>query len=78
MYEDSIYEHYTSIVPTWPYNRIDGPAVTYKNGVVEWWINGYEVTYKIVSWAHENDIDLNNLSDDDKVLIKLTWGDYRG
>ena len=60
-------------------HRLDGPAVI--GGIkgleyTAWWINGYEVTYKIATWAHENDIDLDNLSEDDKVMIKLAWSDY--
>ena len=60
------------------YHRLDGPATIDSEGKTKWWINGNDITTNIKSWANDQDIDLNNLSDDDKVLIKLTWGDYDG
>ena len=62
--------------------RFDGPVYIWnkkdQNGkcIVEWWINGHHVTTKIIQWAKENDIDLDNLSDVDKALIKIVWADY--
>ena len=41
-----------------------------------WFINNHNVTYEIATWAKENDIDLDNLTDVDKALIKLVWSDY--
>ena len=58
-------------------HRLDGPAVTWKTGLKEWWISGREITKKIKPWATEQGIDLDNLTNDDKVLIKLVWEDYR-
>ena len=59
-------------------HRFDGPALTMcvdgKTLTNEWWINGHEVTDKINKWAKENDIDLGNLTEVDKALIKLVWG----
>ena len=57
-------------------HRLDGPAVVYNDGPSSWWINGRCVDKQIKSWADTQGIDLDNLSDNDKVLIKLTWGDY--
>ena len=69
-------------------HRLDGPAYhstyTSKSDIMyvddklvrRWHINGYDVTNEIYPWAKENDIDLNNLSEDDKILIKLVWSDY--
>ena len=54
-------------------HRLDGPAVIWINDENEWWINDKCITHKIVPWAEENNIDLNNLSEDDKLLIKLIW-----
>ena len=57
-------------------HRLDGPAMILDNGKTKWWINDYNVTEKITQWAEENDIDLDNLSEVDKALIKLIWVDY--
>ena len=71
-------------------HRLDGPAFhsTYNSKsdimnvdgkiVRKWHINGYDVTAEIYPWAKENGIDLYNLTDDDKLLIKLFWGNYNG
>jgi len=57
-------------------HRLDGPAVKFGNWATSWFINDYEVTEEITQWAEENEIDLDNLSEDDKLLIKLVWGSY--
>jgi len=56
-------------------HRIDGPAWISPISS-EWWINDFEITFKIRQWAKDNNIDLNNLSEVDKLMIKLTWADY--
>ena len=58
------------------YHRLDGPAYIWVNSTPEWWFNGYYVDDMIKSWAEENDIDLDNLTEVDKALIKLVWGDF--
>ena len=58
-------------------HRLDGPAIIWKDGDTEWWIDDTNITGKITPWANNVGIDLDNLTDDDKVLIKLTWDDYR-
>ena len=57
-------------------HRLDGPAVEYSDGTKLWWVNGNHIDKEITKWANENDIDLGNLSVDDKLLIKLTWAYY--
>ena len=57
-------------------HRLDGPAVEFADGRKFWCVNGKEITTKIAQWAKENDIDLDNLSEDDTLLIKLIWDDY--
>lgn len=57
-------------------HRLDGPAFIGHNGSKEWCINDYEVTDEIHKWAKEYNIDLDNLSDVDKALIKLIWSSY--
>ena len=57
-------------------HRLDGPAYIRNNGESEWYINDCDVTSEIYPWAKENDIDLNNLSNEDINLIKLFWSDF--
>ena len=58
------------------YHRLDGPTIEMVDGTTEWWINDCLVSFIITKWAEENDIDLNNLTELDKALIKLVWSDY--
>ena len=58
-------------------HRLDGPAyINIDIGTTSWVINNNDVTDKITTWAKENSIDLNNLIDVDKALIKIAWADY--
>ena len=57
-------------------HRLDGPAWIHYNGDTDWFINDYYVTKEINKWAKENSIDLDNLTDVDKALIKIFWVDY--
>jgi hypothetical protein len=60
---------------------LDAPAVTFDDSIGmddQWWINGHCVTVKLRRWAKERDIDLDNLSDLDKAVIALEWGNYSG
>ena len=57
-------------------HRLDGPAIIDGSGSSMWCFNGHEITDEITQWAKDNDIDLDNLSEDDKLLIKLVWSDY--
>ena len=54
-------------------HRLDGPAVIFSNGVSIWYFHGICVSIVITKWAEENEIDLGNLSDVDKALIKIVW-----
>lgn len=62
-------------------HRLDGPAIVWtkshcheQNG---WWfINGHNVDKKIKEWSNEIGIDLDNLSEDDKLIIELGWSSY--
>jgi hypothetical protein len=59
------------------HHRLDGPATLFPDGNNHWFINDFRVTDKITLWAKERDIDLNNLSDLDKVVIALEWGNFK-
>ena len=57
-------------------HRGDDPAIICPDGRQYWYINGHDVTDEIKKWANERDIDLDNLTDMDKMVIKLEWGNY--
>lgn len=59
------------------YHRLDGPAMNVTN-YKEWYIKGYCVSDILEPWAKEMAIDLDNLSEEDKFLIAMVWGDYDG
>ena len=52
------------------FHRENGPAVIYSDGYTEWWINGVCITDKVNFWANERNIDLDNMSEMDKVILK--------
>ena len=56
-------------------HRLDGPAILYGEGGVCWCVNNYDINDEIYPWAKENSIDLDNLTEVDKALIKLVWAD---
>lgn len=58
-------------------HRLDGPAIIGRT-LKEWWINDYHADRVIKPWAKEMNIDLDNLSEEDKILIAMVWGDYDG
>ena len=58
------------------WHRLDGPAYINSTGEVVWYINDFDVTYEIEKWAKDRDIDLNNLTDVDKFMIKIEWANY--
>ena len=57
-------------------HRENGPAVIYQDGRQYWCINGHDVNDQIAEWAKDRDIDLNNLTEMDKMIISLEWGNY--
>ena len=57
-------------------HRLNGPAIVSSDGVHRWWINGLYVGMVLIPWTKENNIDLENLTEVDKALIKITWADY--
>lgn len=65
-------------------HRMDGPAVIWNDDFDlsnerhrhQWWINNLPVTVFIEPWAEEMGIDLKNLTEDDKLLIQIKWGEY--
>ena len=57
-------------------HRIDGPAIIMDDGRSFWHINGYRVDKKIHKWAKDRNIDLDNLTEMDKMIIELEWGNY--
>ena len=57
-------------------HRLDGPAIVRNDGLYQWWVNGKHVSQKMYDWAKDRDIDLMNLTDEDKMIIQLEWGNY--
>jgi hypothetical protein len=51
-------------------HREDGPAYIHPNGTKEWYLNGKNITNEVNTWAKERNIDLNNMSDMDKMVLK--------
>jgi hypothetical protein len=51
-------------------HREDGPAVIYPDGTQRWYLNGKNITKDVTNWAKERNIDLNNMSDEDKMILK--------
>jgi hypothetical protein len=52
-------------------HREDGPAIIYSDGTQEWYFNDNEITKFVINWANERNIDLNNLSEQDKLILKI-------
>ena len=68
------------------FHRLDGPAVIWNdnmdNGIEnftknQWWIHGFPVDDLIKPWAEGMNIDLDNLSEEDKIIITIVWSDYK-
>ena len=56
-------------------HRLDGPA-SVDNLYEDWYIHGTKATNKIHQWAKQQGINLKKMSNDDRTLLKLVWGDY--
>lgn len=54
-------------------HRLDGPAIFREDGSYDWVIDGRYITEQIEFWAETMGIDLDNLSEDDKILISIKW-----
>jgi hypothetical protein len=52
-------------------HREDGPAYIGCYGTQYWYINGKHITKEVTIWAKERNIDLNNMSDEDKMVLKI-------
>lgn len=70
-----IWDDYQMYVFNGKLHRLDGPAHV-RHELKEWWINGRWVHLKIHAWAEEMGIDLDNLTDHDKTIIAMVWGEY--
>jgi hypothetical protein len=51
-------------------HREDGPAYMGANGTQRWYVNDKDITKEVNTWAKERNIDLNNMSDMDKMILK--------
>jgi hypothetical protein len=50
------------------HHRTDGPAVEYANGDIEWWLDGYWISFE--GWLKQ----ATGLTDEEKVMFKLQYG----
>ena len=66
-------------------HRLDGPAVFFSPNFMRryhpahknsWYINDRAVDNQLREWTRENNIDLDNLTEVDKALIKIVWANY--
>jgi hypothetical protein len=52
-------------------HREDGPAYIGSNVYQQsWYINDINITKEVNNWANERNINLNNMSDEDKMILK--------
>ena len=51
-------------------HREDGPAYIGSDGSQEWWLDDNHITKYVNNWAKNQNIDLNNMSDSDKIKLK--------
>lgn len=74
------YVSFTRDLAQMDWHNLEGPAfISFEINEItntEWWVNDNEITFKIKDWAEELGIDLDNLTDVDIALIKITWADY--
>jgi hypothetical protein len=53
------------------FHREDGPAIIWPDGTQRWYLNGKNITKEITNWTNERNIDLNNMSDEDNMILKI-------
>ena len=53
------------------YHREDGPAIIKSDGRQYWYLNGNDISDDVNDWANERNIDLNNMSEVDKLVLKI-------
>ena len=54
-------------------HSVDHPTVIKEDGGWSWWLYGENKTHAIEQWAIQQQIDLTNMTDVDKVLFRITW-----
>jgi hypothetical protein len=52
-------------------HREDGPAVIVYNGDKYWFKYDRPITKEVLEWVEKCDIDLDNMSESDKLLLKI-------
>ena len=53
------------------YHREDGPAAVHSNGYSQWWYDNKHITNEVTQWAEHCNIDLDNMTDGEKFLLKV-------
>ena len=52
-------------------HREDGPAIIRTNGDKYWYIHNEDITFEVIQWAEHCNIDLDNMSESEKLLLKI-------
>ena len=52
-------------------HRDDGPAVIWSDGDQSWYIHNEDITNEVTQWAEQCNIDLDNMSESDKLILKI-------
>lgn len=58
------------------WHRLDGAAVIPDHGEPEWFINNHPASNEVERFAKEMFIDLENLTEEDKILIAIKFTNF--
>ncbi len=62
---------------TYTYHNLFGPSVISFDGKTKmYYINDKCVNWIFPKWLGDRGVDLNNLTDEDKMIIEFEWGNY--
>lgn len=54
-------------------HRLDGPSTIWSDGIEDYHIMGMYIDERFIVWMKERNMDLTNLSEEDKMIIYLEW-----
>lgn len=54
-------------------HRLDGPSTIWSNGEVDYHLMGFCIDNDFIQWMKDRNMDLTNLSEEDKMIIYLEW-----
>ena len=59
-------------------HREDGPAIVYANGYTQWWYDNKHISNQLTKWTDQCHIDLDNMSNSEKLLLKIFLSSFEG